>query len=112
MRKKRKHLSGATRHSAARHTNRLDSLWQVYQDLESTLKELTTGHTGLSFVDRRLKQINVSKLVKQLSESKHHVERKILKGLAEEKAILRKRLRAFVGIRKELRRPTNEVISK
>ncbi len=87
-----------------RQPNRLNNLVRVYHDLESTLRGLTVTRASVEWVDRGFQQINVSKLVSQLSKSKRKIERKIRKGLQLEKALLRQRLRTFVGIRKELRR--------
>lgn len=84
--------------------NRLDNLVRVYQDLDVTLRGLTVTRVGVAWVDRNIHQINVLKLVGQLSKSKRKLERKIKKGLKSERAQLRQRLKAFAGIRKEIRR--------
>jgi hypothetical protein len=71
--------------------SKINELIRVYQDLEKTLRGLkdTAGKSAES----SLRQINVRKLIVQLSRSKRRLERKIGNTLLLEKQHLKKRIR-------------------
>lgn len=74
-------------------SKKLEELVRVYEDLENTLKILRRkGLTERS----PLHQINVRKLVAQLSRSKRRLERKISNTILLEKQVLKRRLRSFI----------------
>ena len=75
--------------------SKLDELVRVYHDLERTLLDLR--HTVEKNAESSLKNINVRKLMVQLSRSKRRLERKIGNTLLLEKQHLKKRLRAFAS---------------
>lgn len=73
-----------------RPAKRLSELVSVYEDLEKTLKGLkarTLIHGGNS-----LREINIQKLITQLSKSKRKIERKISTTLVNEKAQMKNQL--------------------
>ena len=66
---------------------KLSDLVNVYEDLEKTLRGLKANallHSGNS-----LREINIQKLITQLSKSKRRIERKISTTLVSEKAQMR-----------------------
>jgi hypothetical protein len=76
--KKANHSKPRTRKAPLKPTRagkKLDELLRVYEDLEHTLKALT--HAAERRAESSLKQINVKKLVSQLSHSKKKIERKL-----------------------------------
>jgi len=71
---------------------KLQELVHVYEDLERTLKSLR----GMAVGGGSLKQIDLKKLVAQLSRSKRKLERKIGNTFLLEKEHLRKKLETFI----------------
>jgi len=69
---------------------RLGELISVYEDLEKTLKNLRS--TALSHGQNSAMQINLHKLVSQLSKSKRKIERKISHTLLHERDQIRHQL--------------------
>jgi hypothetical protein len=84
----------------------LCDLLRVYHDVERALRSIRLNHveSGSGQIDRKLVQINVGKLIQKLSHSKKTIERKIQRGLSHERRLIRKRLRALIGIRNEIDR--------
>jgi hypothetical protein len=74
---------------------KLHELLRVYQDLEKTLKSLKESAARSS--DTSLSNINVRKLILQLSRSKKRLERKIGNTLLLEKQHLKKRLKTLTS---------------
>ncbi len=66
---------------------RLGELVSVYEDLERTLKRIKT--TSLLHGGNSLMQINIQKLISQLSKSKRKIERKISHTLLNERTQIR-----------------------
>lgn len=77
---------------------------RVYRDLENTLCLLRDPRRRTGRLNRSIKQINVTNLIRQLSKSKQKLEKKIQKALKQEKLQIRRQLKCFVGIRRELKR--------
>ena len=74
-------------------SKKLDELVRVYEDLENTLKILRKKH----LYDRStLAQINVKKLIVQLSRSKRSLERKISNTILMEKQLLKRRWQSWM----------------
>lgn len=73
---------------------KLSELIRVYQDLERTLRALTSN------AERSLvaESINMRKLVERLSKSKRVLERKITEALAAEKEHIRKRFHRLLKV--------------
>ena len=69
---------------------RLGELISVYEDLEKTLKNLRS--TALSHGQNSAMQINLHKLISQLSKSKRKIERKISHTLLHERDQIRHQL--------------------
>ncbi|MFM8314796.1 MAG: hypothetical protein ACKOA8_10960 [Deltaproteobacteria bacterium] len=72
---------------------RLSDLVSVYEDLEKTLKRLKTS--SLMYSSNSLMQINIQKLMAQLSKSKRRIERKISATLVSERNHLKHRLEGW-----------------
>lgn len=66
-------------------------LIELYKDLELTLKELRRTEEGA----KKAYQINVQKLIEQLTLSKKRLERKIINTLLLEKQHLKRKLLKF-----------------
>ena len=73
----------------------LHELIRVYQDLEKTLRALKAS-AGRN-LEGSLKEINVRKLIAQLSRSKRKLERKIGNTLLLEKQHLKRRLKEIAS---------------
>jgi hypothetical protein len=80
----RKVSSGRLNIKLAQPGKRLSELVSVYEDLERTLRRLKTS--ALQTSGNSLMQINVRKLIVQLSKSKRKIERKISSTLLSERA--------------------------
>lgn len=74
---------------------KIDDLIRVYHDLEKTLKHLKENAERNLAIESSLRQINVRKLILQLSRSKRRIERKIGNTLLLEKQHLKRRLKAL-----------------
>lgn len=79
----RKVSSGRLNIKLAQPGKRLSELVSVYEDLERTLRRLKTN--ALQNSGNSLMQINVRKLIEQLSKSKRKIERKISSTLLNER---------------------------
>jgi ribosomal protein S21 len=77
----------------------ISELVKAYEDLEKTLRVLKKNcEKNLVDADSTLRQINVRKLIDQLSRSKKKLERKIGNTILLEKQSLKKRIRAFTTL--------------
>ncbi|MBM4304185.1 MAG: hypothetical protein FJ112_07645 [Deltaproteobacteria bacterium] len=85
-----KSFSNGIKIKVAQPAKKLNELVTVYEDLENTIKRLRTS--AILCGSKSLKQINVHKLIAQLSKSKRKIERKISSTLVHEKAQLSYRL--------------------
>ena len=73
-----------------RPAKKLSELVSVYEDLEKTLKGLRAR--ALLQGGNSLREINIQKLITQLSKSKRRIERKISTTLVNEKAQMKHQL--------------------
>jgi hypothetical protein len=85
-----KSFSSGLKLKVAQPAKKLNELVGVYEDLEKTLKGLRAS--AILHGSNSLKQINLHKLIAQLSKSKRKIERKISSTLVHEKAQLSYRL--------------------
>ncbi len=76
---------------------KINELLRVYHDLEKTLKQLSASAEKNLHIESSLRQINVRKLINQLSRSKRRLERKIGNTLLLEKQHLKRRLKALTS---------------
>jgi hypothetical protein len=72
----------------------IDELFRVYYDLEKTLQQLRRAYQRNS--ELSLRQIDVKKLMAQLSRHKRKIERKIANTLLLEKDELKRKLKLVV----------------
>lgn len=84
---------------------KLSELVSVYEDLERTLKRLKTN--ALLQRENSLMQINIQKLITQLSKSKRKIERKISHTLLIERSQIRHQLDKWApGLGRRISRPS------
>lgn len=88
--KKRKASTIRLKAEIVQPAKRLSDLVSVYEDLEKTLKGLRTS--SLLQGKNSLQEINIKKLITQLSKSKRKIERKISATLVNEKAQMRSQI--------------------
>ena len=74
-------------------SKKLEELVRVYEDLENTLRVLRRKKLGSG---SPLGQINVRKLIVQLSRSKRTLERKISNTILLEKQLFKRRLQSLI----------------
>lgn len=72
----------------------IDELFRVYYDLEKTLQQLRRAYSKNA--ELTIRQINVQKLINQLTRSKRRLERKISNTLLLEKDEIKRKLKLVV----------------
>ena len=76
---------------------KIDDLLRVYHDLEKTLRHLKINAERNITIESALGQINIRKLIHQLSRSRRRIERKIGNTLLLEKQHLKQRIRTIAN---------------